>query len=177
MSERAPNPVLAPAELPAQAQALVALNNAAVPAVNDISADDLAFFSAHGHVVSAQMEGRAVGLLVLLPPGVPYDSGNYAWFSQRYDRFLYVDRVVVGPAARGAGVGRLLYEKALALTAEAGHPVLLAEVNTRPPNPVSQAFHTALGFKPIIERENASSGKRVLMQERPIEDASARSGA
>jgi len=35
--------------------------------------------------------------------GAAYYSPNYLCFRQRYRRFVYVDRVVVAPAARGRG--------------------------------------------------------------------------
>ncbi len=38
-----------------------------------------------------------------------YDSVNYRWFAERYERFLYVDRVVVAAAQHGRGFGLAQY--------------------------------------------------------------------
>src|SRR5262245_36689599 len=38
-----------------------------------------------------------------------YDGGHFKWFKSRYDRFLYIDRIVVAETDRGRGYGRLLY--------------------------------------------------------------------
>ncbi|RUA22921.1 MAG: GNAT family N-acetyltransferase, partial [Actinobacteria bacterium] len=82
---------------------VLAMNNAAVPAVNALEADDLAWFAdvAHTFLVADEPSWpvgrvRLVGFLIGLEgPGLAYGSINYGWFCERYDRFLYVDRVVV----------------------------------------------------------------------------------
>lgn len=75
-----------------------------------------------------------------------YDSPNFLWFRDRYDSFVYVDRIVVGPALRGQGVARALYTDLFAHAREAGHRHVVAEINAEPPNPTSDAFHEAMGF-------------------------------
>jgi GNAT superfamily N-acetyltransferase len=94
-------------------------------------------------------------------PGIDYASANYRWFCERYERFLYVDRIVVDPPAQGLGVGRSLYE-AFAVRAD-GQSHLCAEVNVRPRNDRSLAFHEAFGFRAVGEQETGSEGKRVRM--------------
>ncbi len=78
-----------------------------------------------------------------------YDSPNYQWFLQRYQRFVYIDRVVVAAAARGRGYARLLYEDLFRRAADAGHEHVVCEVNVQPPNPASDSLHAALGFAEI----------------------------
>ena len=56
----------------------------------------------------ARRIGELDAFLLALDQTVAYDSPNYLWFRQRYPRFVYVDRVVVAPAARGRGYARLL---------------------------------------------------------------------
>jgi predicted GNAT superfamily acetyltransferase len=208
----------------ADLSAVLHLNTAAVPAVNDLSADELAWFAevaqtflvviqpagdasgsepgrivheisgqartswesdASGsepgrivHEISGQARtswesdasgsesgsepGRIVGFLVGLEgPGLDYASLNYRWFGERYERFLYVDRVVVDPAGQGRGLGRSLYE-AFVERAE-GHTALCAEVNIRPRNDGSLAFHDAFGFAPVGEQDTEAGSKRVRM--------------
>ena len=156
----------------ADLSAVLHLNTAAVPAVNDLSADELAWFAEVAHTflvviqrtgdASGSERGRIVGFLVGLEgPGLDYASLNYRWFGERYERFLYVDRVVVDPAGQGRGLGRSLYE-AFVERAE-GHTALCAEVNIRPRNDGSLAFHDAFGFAPVGEQDTEAGSKRVRM--------------
>lgn len=109
-------------------------------------------------------DGAARALLIVLDEAAGADSPNFRWFAARRPAFLYVDRVIVAPAARGAGLARSLYAEALALAAARGVP-LCAEINADPPNPVSDAFHAALGFAEI-GRAPLPSGKTVRYVER-----------
>ncbi len=89
-------------------------------------------------------DGRLAAFLIAFRPGAAYASPNYRWFCGRLGDFLYIDRVAVADRARGQGLARRLY--AAATQAAAGAP-LVCEVNSRPPNPGSDAFHAALGFE------------------------------
>ena len=151
---------------------LLALNNAAVPAVNELSADEMAWFIDVAWcllvaVPGPDPAGEPAALLVGLDgPGVPYASHNYAWFSERYERFLYVDRVVVDPSGFRMGIGRAFYEAFMA-TAD-GHGHLCAEVNTVPRNERSLAFHDAMGFADVGEQSDGATGKTVRMYAREL---------
>ena len=57
-----------------------------------------------------------------------------------------MDRVVTAAAARGQGYARTLYADLFVRARAAGHTRVVCEVNFEPPNPVSDAFHAALGF-------------------------------
>lgn len=157
------------AALPGEAEALAALNNAAVPNVNALSAAELVELAGKGETRVVRDGGGLLGLILTMDGRQDYDSLNYRWFQARYADFLYVDRVIVAEAAKGRGVGRILYEDALARAAREGLPYLLAEVNVDPPNPASHAFHARLGFRPLAERLNEREGKVVAMLERLVE--------
>ncbi|WP_420392404.1 GNAT family N-acetyltransferase [Acuticoccus sp.] len=153
----------------ADVPAVLALNTAAVPAVNALDEAALLTLAAMGRLRVARTDRVPVaGALLTLLPGRPYDSLNYRWFEARFERFLYVDRVVVSPRARGQGIGRALYEDALRRAEEDALCRICAEVNVDPPNPTSMAFHAALGFRVLTERHNEAHGKRVAMLERPL---------
>lgn len=146
-------------------------NNAAVPAVNELGRDDLVWFCEVAHTfVVAELDGEVGGFLIGLGPASGYESHNYAWFSERYDDFVYVDRIVVAEAGRGQGVGSALYDEFARRGRAGGTPVMLAEVNTRPRNDVSLGFHEAHGFVAVEERDTPDGEKRVVMLERRLDD-------
>jgi uncharacterized protein len=93
--------------------------------------------------------GKLDAFLLALDQTVAYDSPNYLWFRQRYPRFVYIDRVVVAPAARGRGYARLLYADLFCQARQAGHDLVVYEVNSNPPNPASDELHAALKFADV----------------------------
>ncbi len=127
--------------------ALLALNNANAEALSLLTA---ARFSALlGRAFHVGLAEAAEGFILAFDQDAEYDSPNFAWFRQRYARFVYVDRVVVDPAARGRGLGRALYDGVIGRAVAAGHAVLACEVNLMPPNPGSDRFHAQLGFAEV----------------------------
>ncbi len=141
------------------------LNAGAVPAVSDVPVTELQRLADLGSCTVVDLAGRIGGFLLLLGPGADYDSVNYTWFADRHADFAYVDRVVVAPEGRGRGHGRALYEAAIASTSA---PVLCAEVNIRPRNVASLAFHEVLGFRPVGEQDTDAGAKRVVLLERRL---------
>jgi predicted GNAT superfamily acetyltransferase len=129
------------------------LNSAAVPAVNDLDAEQLAAILAAGHsaiaVVADAEPNTVLGFAILFAPGADYASENYRWFSGRSEAFLYLDRIVVAPDNRGRGLGALLYSAVFDAARAAGADEVFCEVNLRPPNPESLAFHERLGFTEV----------------------------
>jgi predicted GNAT superfamily acetyltransferase len=128
-------------------EAILALSNANHIEVGRIERDALErLIRAAFHV---RVAGHVDALLIGLEQGADYASPNYRWFAQRFDRFVYVDRVVVAEAARGAGLARRLYDDFFAAARGAGHTRVCCEVNYDPPNPASDAFHARMGFEEI----------------------------
>lgn len=133
---------------------VLALNNAAVPAVNPHDRGSLrALVESADRCWTARVEGELVGVLVAFAPGADYQSANYRWLSDRFDNFRYVDRIIVSPQAKGRGVGRALYAALEQHARAADAPRLVCEVNVEPPNPQSIAFHLATGWVAIEDRE------------------------
>ncbi len=148
---------------------VLALNNAAAPAVNELTSSDLEWFAEVSHlflVSERKVDGKRqiTGFLIgLIGPGVDYESINYNWFTSRYESFLYVDRVVVDGSSWGQGNGRRFYE-ALA-TSGSNQPVMCAEVNVKPRNERSLIFHEKFGFTPVGEQDTEGGSKRVQLME------------
>ena len=83
---------------------ILRINEANVPEVGSVDADRLAFIVAESPIaLVADISDDVVGFCLVLAGGSTYDSVNYRWFTQRYDAFMYLDRVAVDSAARGRG--------------------------------------------------------------------------
>lgn len=93
--------------------------------------------------------GELDAFLIAFDEKADYDSPNFLWFRSRRDRFVYVDRIAVAASARGRGLARTLYLRLFEAAREAGHVCVCCEVNAEPPNPASDAFHAALGFREV----------------------------
>ena len=98
--------------------------------------------------------------LIVFDQNSAYDSENFLWFKQRYPSFAYVDRIVVAQAARGRGIGRQLYEHLFREAYEAQFDKVVCEVNFKPANSSSDAFHQRLGFREV-GRAQLANGKGV----------------
>ena len=155
--------------------AVLDLNASAVPNVNLVSRDTLrrlreqaCYFKVAKSGGRVTSEGRVIAFLLALPEGAAYESMNYRWFSARYPKFVYIDRIVVGSGSRREGVGRRLYEDLAAMARERA-PVLACEVNLRPPNPGSMTFHEAFGFEEVGQQDTEGGTKRVRMLVKRLE--------
>jgi predicted GNAT superfamily acetyltransferase len=94
-------------------------------------------------------DGRDVGFVLTFAGGTAYDSENYRWFTERYgDAFYYLDRVVVDPSVRRAGIGTRLYDE-IEERARRLAPVMCLEVNLEPPNEPSLEFHRRRGYDEV----------------------------
>ncbi len=116
-------------------------------------------------LVAAAFYAKAINaeaaFLLAFDQDMDYDSPNFHWFRERLDRFVYVDRITVAPADRGRGLARILYQDLFDTARDRGHPRIVCEVNSDPPNPRSDAFHAALGFREVGRADLADRGKSV----------------
>jgi predicted GNAT superfamily acetyltransferase len=119
----------------------------------------------------ARMTEERDAFLIALSDRAPKIAPNYHWFASRFDRFVYIDRVVVAERARKRGLGKLLYGDLLAAARGAGHGRVCCEVNIDPPNPASDAFHEALGFREIGRAYLPDRGKTVRYLMRALDEA------
>ena len=113
------------------------------------------------------IDGEVSAFLLAMRDGVRYENDNYQWFAARYPRFIYVDRVVVSPACRGMGMGRLLYEELFRHARDAGIPQVACEYNLVPPNEASRRFHDGFGFSQQGTQWLANGSKQVSLQVAP----------
>jgi len=152
-ADTSPSALVRPAQK-ADLPQLLEMNNAAVPAVNELTLSELSDLVAEALVcLVAELDGQPAGMLLCLTEGLDYDSRNYAWLSEHVGRFAYTDRICVAETARGQRIGEALYE-ALGRVPDVGNRPFVCEVNTRPENPGSLRFHKRLGFAEIGSQDH-----------------------
>ena len=146
--------------------ALVKLNNDHAVELSWVDEDRL--MTLVDRAFMAERAGLADAMLIAFDQTADYDSPNFLWFRARYSRFIYVDRVVTAQAARGKGLAKALYRELIDRAQTVGHDRIVCEVNSDPPNPASDAFHQALGFRPV-GTASLGNGKVVTYLELPLD--------
>ena len=147
--------------------AVLALNSASVPHVNNIGIDQLDWFAKNAvYFRAARINDRLAGFLIGLRPGTTYASLNYRWFCEHYDDFAYVDRVAVNEWAQRQGVAGASYSDFA--DSQTGVSSMTCEINIRPTNIGSMQFHTHLGFKQVGSQEIDSGAKQVALMEKTL---------
>lgn len=149
---------------------IVELNDAASPAVPVTAPADMdRLVGLSSLALVAVGEDDVVhGFVVAVDPGSTYDSENYRYFERRGTSHVYVDRIVVDSAARGSGLGRLLYDAVFERARRTGRSEVTCEVNLEPPNPESLAFHARLGFAQVAEQSTKGGTIRVALLAAPV---------
>jgi len=137
---------------PADTDAVLALNQGALPAVSSLDNDRLDALVALVEQVVVVDDGTGAfgsvaGFAMMFGPGSVYDSLNYAWFGARLADFGYLDRVVVSATHRRRSVATTLYDHLEQAARPAGQ--MACEVNAEPPNVASLAFHAARGYAEV----------------------------
>jgi predicted GNAT superfamily acetyltransferase len=127
---------------------VLALNEASVRELSPLDEARLRYILELAQIsLVAERDGEVAAFAIAIAPGTPYDSANYRWFAERYEHFLYLDRIAVGAAHRRHGLGALLYDA----IEEAARPFgqMVCDVNVKPRNDASLGFHAARGYEDI----------------------------
>lgn len=147
---------------------ILALNNAAGPAILPLDAARLRrFFATAEYFRVAERDGMLSGFLVGFGSDSDHDSDNFRWFRERYERFFYIDRIVVASRRRGGGLGRAFYADVQSY-AELRYPQLVCEVFIEHDSDPARVFHGSFGFHEVGQhvmagREGEASGIRASM--------------
>ena len=140
------------------------INEQGLPGTGQVSKQEMAdLLNLSALSLGVFREQELLGFVICLSPGTSYGSLNYAWFNQRFDAFIYVDRIAVAQQHRDQGIGSMLYEQVIANSDEQGVPVA-AEVNSIPPNPGSMRFHERFRFKEVGELHHQYKSVMMLLR-------------
>jgi len=146
------------------------INQGEVPAVGTETLEDLGGIAEQSLIaLVVELDDEVVGFCLVLAPGADYDSLNYRWFSERYDDFVYLDRVAFPAPHQGRGLGRAIYAEVerLATQRRPSATQFMLEVNLRPRNDQSLAFHDRLGFVEVGQQET-DYGALVSLMAKPM---------
>lgn len=145
-----------------------------IHALNEAHSTELSTLSSERLVelVEGAFYGRAIddgaAFMLAFDQHADYDSPNFLWFKQRIPCFVYVDRVVVSSSHRRRGLARQLYEDLFRCALASDHVAVVCEVNSHPPNPMSDAFHASLGFELMGEARLDGRAKSVRYLRRDL---------
>lgn len=112
----------------------------------------------------ASLGGNVSAFLLAMCNGSRYANENFEWFSKRYERFIYIDRVVVSRLSRGLRLASVLYQDIFSYARSNAIPLVTCEYNIVPPNEPSRLFHEKFGFKEQGTLWLANSTKQVSLQ-------------
>jgi len=141
------------------------INEQGLPGTGKVSQDEIAELMRLAELpLGAYEEDRLVGFVLCLLPRTKYASPNYAWFDQRYQNFLYVDRIAVLESHRNRTIGSLLYQEVIAYAQQNNYPIT-AEVSLKPPNPDSMRFHHRFGFSEVGVLHHESKSVTMMFRE------------
>ena len=123
-------------------------NQSTVPKVNSLTFEEFRLQSVNCtySYIQCSTDSMPVGFIFLYDEKTEYDSLNYLYFKSRYQKFLYVDRIIIAGEHQKKGYGQQLYDFVI----DTHNPdIFCCEVNITPPNRQSLNFHHKYGFKEI----------------------------
>ena len=147
---------------------IIEINEESIPAVNTVSLMQFKSFlrdSIYFKVVTNRSQ-KICGFLLVLPSGLEYDSLNYRWFSSRYEKFAYIDRIAISKNWRNKGMGKSLYTD-LENTLK-DYNLIACEFNVIPLNLVSKQFHESLDYENVGFQLTENGTKKVSLMTKKI---------
>ena len=153
---------------PSDLNQILELNQKALPAVSSVNLKEMQhFLKIVDYFKTLKVNNKVAGFLIALTPGKDYNSVNYKWFENKYESFMYIDRIVVAPTYQGHGFGTAFYND-LSNFSKNIIPRITCEVNINPPNKESVLFHTKYGFKQVDTQFTEIGKKEVSLMKLSI---------
>ena len=128
------------------------INNANTPGVSELTLFELETDIKNClHALAIDNEhGEVCAFCITFAPDAPDAGTNHQCFADRYESFVYFDRIAIDSNHQNRGLGALLYQSVeQQMLNSAEHSLLCCEVNLEPPNPGSLRFHKRIGFTEI----------------------------
>ena len=149
---------------------ILELNKVNVEVLSPMDKAKFAYFLRSSEMFQiVEVDGAKAAFLIALREGLDdYTSENYIWFSKQYEKFLYVDRIVIDEKYRKLGLGKQLYEGVFARAAESGVATVTAEIDIIPYNAPSLKFHENMGFYEVGQQVIRGGEIKVSLQARDV---------
>ncbi|MGI8434076.1 MAG: GNAT family N-acetyltransferase [Nocardioidaceae bacterium] len=145
---------------------VLALNAQSVTELSPMGRDELStYLQMPATCLVCESDDRQVAAFALaFEPLTAYGSINYGWHAERFDDFLYLDRIAVHPNFRRQGLASLLYDEMEQRATS--HARMVCEVNSDPPNPASLAFHLGRGYIEVGHLTQLDGHQTVMLEKR-----------
>lgn len=141
---------------------ILELNEESVHYLSPMNMEKLEHLVSQSEILEVvEVDGEVEAFVLAITEGKAYDSVNYLWFAGHYEKFLYIDRVVVSVKMHGKGLGGMLYKEVFGHAVRQSIPYVTAEIDINPPNPGSLIFHEKFGFEEV-GRQAVADGKKVV---------------
>lgn len=148
---------------------MLRLNQANLPDLGSLNLEQLSVLAEQAcYLRVIEKENRLAGFVLALIPDANYDSENFLWFKQRYQNFLYVDRIAIETFAQGKGCGKQLYQDLEQFCEQQGIDAITLEVNTKPRNQGSLDFHNRMGFVEVGTQDTNGGSKSVSLMRKQL---------
>jgi predicted GNAT superfamily acetyltransferase len=128
---------------------ILRINSESLPGVAHLDRTELERLMAipNEHLAMECPTGGLAGYMLAFRSDAPYDGEEFLTFAKASAKpFIYIDQVAVDTTTRRMGVATILYNAMAAHALGASLSALCCEVNLKPPNPISLAFHQNSGF-------------------------------
>ena len=128
------------------------INNANTPGVSELTMSELETDIKNClHALAIENEhGEVCAFCITFDQNTPDAGANHRWFADRFESFVYLDRIAIDSNHQNRGLGALLYQTVeQRMLDSAEHSFICCEVNLEPPNPGSLRFHKRIGFTEV----------------------------
>jgi predicted GNAT superfamily acetyltransferase len=150
------------------------INNANTPGVSELTMSELETDIENClHALAIDNElGEVCAFCITFAPDAPDAGSNHQWFTERYESFVYLDRIAIDSNHQNRGLGALLYQSVEQhMLKFAEHSLLCCEVNLEPPNPGSLRFHQRIGFTEVGQSIPDNANYRVSYLSKSVSES------
>ena len=142
-------------------KSILSLNQDSIPAVTSSNLEMMKhLLIICDYFKICKINGEIIGFLNALLPSKDYKSEHYKWFNDRYESFIYVDRIIFNESYQDQGDGTVFYDDLINSIKNTSLDIT-CEINTKPYNKQSINFHKKYGFKKV-GRKDINSEKSVI---------------
>ena len=132
---------------------ILSLNEDSVPAVSSSNLEMMKhFLLISDYFKVCKVNREPIGFLTALLPAKDYNSEHYQWFNDKYDSFIYVDRIIFNKSYQNQGYGIVFYDDLINSIKNKSLDIA-CEINTKPYNKQSINFHKKYGFKEVGRKD------------------------